>query len=73
MRKFKNMDAMIPDNLYYPFTSYGADGVDQTIEHWERIQKTDTTKMRERAFEFIQANHSCEARLAFVLEKLENG
>jgi hypothetical protein len=73
MRKFKNMDAMIPDNLYYPFTSYGADGVDNLIEHWERIQKTDTTKMRESAFEFIQVNHSCEVRLAFVLEKLENG
>lgn len=73
MRKYKKMDGLIPDHLYYPFTSYGADGVNQLLEHWERIQKTDTRPMQESAFEFMQKNHSCEVRLKFVLEMLEHG
>ncbi len=73
MRKFKKMDALIPEHLYYPFDSYGNDGADKVLEHWERIQKTDTRPMQESAFEYMQAHHSCKVRLAFVLEKLENG
>ena len=70
-RKFKNMSATIPDELYYPFDSYGNDGVDQVLEHWETINKTDTTKIRQKAFDYMQMHHSCKARLSFVLEKLE--
>jgi hypothetical protein len=73
MRKYKNMDAVIPEHLYYPFDSYNNEGADKVLEHWERIQKTDTRPMQESAFEYIQAHHSCKVRLAFVLEKLENG
>jgi hypothetical protein len=69
-RKFKNQDAIIPEDLYYPFTSYGADGVNQVLEHWEKIQKTDTRPMQEKAFKYMQTHHSCEVRLKFVLEKL---
>jgi len=78
LRKFKNMEAMIPEvcekqheKLYYPITSYGNKGADQLIDHWNRIQKEDTTEMRLAAFTFMQKNHSCEVRLSYILEKLK--
>jgi len=70
-RKFKNMDAIIPEKYYYPINSYKAEGVDMLIDHWNRIQKEDTRPMQEKAFKFTQQQHSCKTRLKFVLDMLE--
>lgn len=68
MRKFDSMDDIIPEDLYYPFDSYGNDGVEKVIEHHNKILKTDTMPMRERAFKFIQKYHSCKVRLRNILD-----
>ena len=80
IRKFKGMEAMIPvrdekqkKRLYFPIESYGADGVDMLIDHWNRIKTENTLNMQIAAFNFMQKNHSCEVRLKYVLEKLKNG
>ena len=70
-RKFMSMDAIIPPDLYYPITSYGSAGADQLIDHWNRIQKEDTTELRVKAFNYMQKHHSCKERMKLVLEKLE--
>jgi hypothetical protein len=72
MRKFKNMDAIIPPELYYPLTSYGAEGADQFIDHWNKIQKTNTTELQQRAFKYMQQHHSCKVRIQYVLEKIKH-
>lgn len=73
MRKFKNFQNLIPDDLYYPIHSYNDDGVEQTLEYWNKIQKENTTKMRENIFNYIQQNHNCKIRLKYVLNKIERG
>ena len=71
MRKFKHMDAVIPDNLYYKIESYKNESIDLLIDHWNRLKKENTRPLQEKAFKFVQEHHSCKARLAFVLDMLK--
>ncbi len=73
MRKFKNMDDMMPDSLYYPITSYGPDGVSQAVEHYHRILKENTSEMQGAAFGYIQRFHSCKVRVAEILDHIKKG
>lgn len=66
LRKFKGMDSIIPDTLYYPINSY--DNPQETLEQWKIIQKTDTSKMREGAFNFMQKYHSATRRFGDTLD-----
>ena len=63
IRKFSNMDDLIPDNLYYPITSYANDGVMMAIDHYHRILREDTSLMQQAAFSYIQKFHSCKVRI----------
>lgn len=65
MRKFKGMDKIIPDNLYYSINSY--DNPQETLRHWKTIQKMDTSRMRREAFDFIQRHHSATRRMEDTL------
>lgn len=73
MRKFSNMDDMMPDSLYYPITSYGSDGVREAVDHWHRILREDTTEMQKAAFGYIQRFHSCKVRIQKVLDYIRRG
>jgi Fe-S cluster biosynthesis and repair protein YggX len=68
MRKISDMDKYIPDDLYVPFDSYN--DVQVVKKLWNEWKSKDTTKMREKAFNYMQAHHSCKIRMKEVLEKL---
>ena len=72
MRKFPGMESLIPDDLYYGFNSYDEIGVNQATEHYNKICKTNTLPMQQKAFDYIQQNHNCKVRIAYVLEKLKD-
>ena len=72
MRKYPNTEDIIPDDLYYPFNSYGQEGVEAVYSAWQQIQKTNTWPMRQKAFDYIQQNHSCEVRIEEVLEHIKD-
>lgn len=63
MRKFRNMDEIIPDDLYISFDSYSDNDAYFVKEQFEYWKDKDTTKIRKKAFDFIQQNHSCEIRI----------
>jgi len=71
IRKFKGMDNIIPEDLYYPIDSYDEKGINKTVSHWAEIKITDTLPMQLKAFNYIQQNHSCEVRLRYILQMLE--
>ena len=73
IRKFSNMDDYIPDSLYYPITSYGDDGVAEAVDHYHRLLREDTSEMQQAAFGYVQRFHSCEVRIADVLNKIKRG
>ena len=70
MRKFKDMDNYIPDDLYVPFDSYKNPMVVKNL--WDKWKNENTMKMRKKAFKFIQQNHSSKVRLNKVLGELDN-
>jgi len=72
MRKYPNTEDIIPDDLYMPIYGYGEEDVNQVYYHWQMIQRTDTMEMRQRAMDYIQQNHSCEVRIAEVLEHIKD-
>jgi len=69
MRKFKDMDKIFPEDIYYPFDSYDDPYV--VKELFERACKENTMPMRKRAFEFIQTYHNCKKRMSDVIEVIE--
>jgi hypothetical protein len=69
MRKFKNMDEVIPDDLYYPFDSYNDPYVVQKLH--EEVLKTDTRPIRRKAFNFIQTHHNCKKRMQDIINIVE--
>lgn len=71
MRKFPNTEDIIPDDLYYPIYDYSKQSAYQVKELWQEILNTDTNPMREKAFNYIQQNHSCKVRLAEVLQRVK--
>ena len=72
MRKFPGMESLIPDDMYYKFESYGADGVEQATEHYKTILNTNTRPMQKIVFDYIQQNHSCKVRISYILQKLKD-
>lgn len=71
MRKFNGMDDIIPNDLYYPIDSYNDDAIKQSVEYYNKILKTNTLSMREKAFNFIQKYHSCKVRIKYILDAIE--
>jgi hypothetical protein len=71
MRKYPNMEHIIPDELYYPIHGYDKADTLKVKAFHEEIWKTNTMPMREKAFNYIQQNHSCKVRLAEVLQKVK--
>lgn len=69
MRKFKKMDDIIPDNLYVPFYSYDDPYVVKTL--FDEWKNKDTSKIRKRAFKYIQRHHSCKVRMKNVVNVIE--
>lgn len=65
MRKFKWMDNIIPEDLYISFDSY--DNPQVVFDLWKKYKKMDTKNIREKAFKFIQENHSSKIRMGQVL------
>ena len=70
MRKYPNTEHIIPDDLYYPIHGYDHADVLAVKALHEKIWKTDTMPMRKKAFEYVQAYHSCKVRIAEVLERI---
>lgn len=68
MRKYPNMEHVVPDELYYPIHGYDNSDVLKVKALYEEIWKTDTMPMRKRAFDYIQTYHSCKVRMAEVLD-----
>jgi Fe-S cluster biosynthesis and repair protein YggX len=62
------MDDHIPPDLYASFDSYKDARIVKNI--WNEWKNKDTTKIRENAFNYMQAHHSCKIRMKEVLEKL---
>lgn len=69
MREFKNMDLLIPDDLYVPFYNY--DNPNAVKELWNKWKTKETNDMRVKAFKFIQEKHSSLVRIKEVLEYIE--
>jgi len=69
MRKFMNMDKVIPDDLYVPFDSYNNPIVVKDL--WDEWKNKDTTEIRKKAFDFIQQFHSSKVRMEQTIEILE--
>ena len=65
MRKFMNMDKQIPDTMYVPFHSYEDPYVVKQL--WEEWKNKDTSDIRQRAFDFVQHQHSSEVRLKDII------
>ena len=66
IRKFKNMDDIIPDDIYYPFDTYNNPQEVKDIFN-NIIMKTDATPMRKKAFKYMQETHSCVIRMRDVI------
>ena len=71
IRKFKDMDDIIPPDLYYPFDSYERKDAKYVKDLFRKISKTDTWPMRCKAFRFIQQNHSSKIRMKQIIDVLE--
>lgn len=70
IRKFNGMDEVMPDNLYYPITSYN--NPHEVKEIYEKFIKNKPNKrMRNRAFKYIQKYHSCKERMKNVLNIID--
>jgi len=71
MRKFKNMDELIPDDLYISFDSYSESDAYFVKDQFEYWKKRDTIEIRKKAFDFIQQNHSCKVRIGEELRLIQ--
>lgn len=71
-RKFPNTEHIIPDDLYYPINGYEEDDIIEIYYNWRMIGQTNTMPMRKKAFDYIQQNHSCQVRMAEVLEHIKD-
>ncbi len=70
IRKFKNMDRVIPEHLYFPIDSYSEKAADECAEYYRRSLKEDTLEMRKEAFDFMQNYHSSKIRIKEILNKI---
>lgn len=61
MRKFMNMEKIIPDDLYIPFYNYKDPNL--VKELWNKYKNQDMSKMKKMAFNYIQSHHSCKIRI----------
>lgn len=71
-RKFKHMDDIIPEYLYYPFNGYSNSDADYVKKMYEKfIKNSDNSLTREEAFKFIQKYHSAKVRMSDVINVLD--
>ena len=71
IRKFKNMDDFIPEDLYWPINGYSHNDIIKIKEYHQRSLIEDTTEMRRNAFNYIQQHHSSKIRIKEVLKCIE--
>lgn len=72
IRKYIDMDNMIPPDLYYPFDGYTQKDADYVKFLFEReIKKTNTMPMQIKAFNYMQQNHNCKIRIGEVLRNID--
>ena len=71
MRKFMDMDKLIPPDLYFPIDSYDDEAVEKAAKHYNYILSTDTSQMQREAFRFMQTYHSSKVRIAEVLKRID--
>lgn len=69
MRKFKGMDELIPEDLYYSFDSY--DDPQIVKQHWDEIQKTGNLRLKRRVFDYMQQHHSSKVRIKQIIDILK--
>jgi len=69
MRKFNDMDAYIPDDLYVPFNSYS--DPEYVKRMWDEWKDKDTSSIRTRAFNYVQYHHSSMRRIQNVLNAIK--
>jgi hypothetical protein len=67
IRKFKNMDDIIPNDIYYPFDSYNDPYVVKNI--FDNIG--DASKIKQKAFNYMQQNHSSVVRMKEILNYIK--
>jgi len=60
-RKFKWQEKILPDDIHVLFHSY--DNPEIVKELWKIWENKDTSKIREKAFNFIQKYHSSKVRM----------
>jgi hypothetical protein len=70
-RKFKEMDKVIPPDLYIPFRSYSNKDAKYVIDTHRKWLSIDKTSMRKKAFEFIQKYHSSKVRMDNIIKVIE--
>lgn len=68
IRRFRGMDDLIPRDLYFGFDTYDENDADMVAEYYQRSLVEDTMPMREKAFKYIQQNHSCKVRVKEILD-----
>lgn len=61
-RKFLNIDKVIPDDLYIPFFGYGNKDAEYVKEMVDKHISSYNLEIRERAFKYMQQNHSSVVR-----------
>jgi hypothetical protein len=70
IRRFKGMDDLIPRDLYFGFDTYNEGDADLVAEYYRRSLSENTMPMREKAFNYIQQNHSCKIRLKEIIDRV---
>lgn len=65
IRKFNQMDDLIPDDIYVPFYDY--DNPLYVKELWDEWKNKDTSNIRKKAFNYIQLHHSSKKRIKNIL------
>lgn len=70
IRRFNGMDDLIPRDLYFGFDTYNENDADLVAEYYQRSLVENTMPMREKAFKYIQQNHSCKVRVKEILDHI---
>jgi hypothetical protein len=71
-RKFKNVDHILPPDIYYPFDGYTEDDAKKVVDIYKnKCFNKENNLLRDKAFNYIQQNHSCKVRVKSILDILK--
>lgn len=71
IRKFKDMDKIIPDDLYIPFYGYEYSDAEFVSEEFCYWKYENTLPIRQSAFDYMQRYHSSKVRMSEILDYLK--